>query len=92
VTRRWLREVAGLPARGTEATVVGPGPEDLKAIGSNLMAVDRRHPVLQTSLVTSNRALTDPEHLEPLPAAVRGAEPDPASSDRDHHRMLGAAA
>ena len=61
-------------ARGTEVTVVGPGPEDLEAIGSNLMAVDRRHLVLQTSLITSGRAFADPEHLEHLPAPIREAE------------------
>jgi NTE family protein len=74
VTRRCLREVAKVHARGTDVTVVGPGPEDLEAIGSNLMAVDRRHLVLQTSLITSGRALADPEHLEHLPTPIREAE------------------
>jgi NTE family protein len=74
VTCRCLREVAKVHARGTEVTVVGPGPEDLEAIGSNLMAVDRRHLVLQTSLITSGRAFADPEHLEHLPTPIREAE------------------
>lgn len=71
VTRRCLREVARLHLDGVEVTVVGPGPEDLEAIGSNLMAVDRRHRVLQTSLRTSARALADPEPLEHLPPTTR---------------------
>jgi NTE family protein len=69
VTRRCLREVAKAHADGVEVTVVGPGPEDLEAIGSNLMALDRRQLVLQTSLVTSGRALRDPEVLEALAPA-----------------------
>ena len=64
VTRRCLREVAKVYADGTEVTVVGPGPADLEAIGSNLMALDRRQLVLQTSLLTSGRALRDPEVLD----------------------------
>lgn len=71
VTRRCLREVAKVHVSGTDVTVVGPGRDDLEAIGSNLMAVDRRHHVLATSLVTSARALGDPEQLPhlPVPAA-----------------------
>jgi NTE family protein len=68
--------VAKVHADGAEVTVVGPGPEDLEAIGSNLMAVDRRHLVLQTSLQTSGRALADPEHLEHLPRPIRADEQD----------------
>lgn len=74
VTRRCLREVAKVHVQGTEVTVVGPGPEDLEAIGSNLMAVDRRHLVLQTSLTTSARAFADPEHLDRLPTPIRESE------------------
>jgi NTE family protein len=61
VTRRCLRD-----ATGTEVTVLGPGPEDLAAMGSNLMAADRRHDVLLTSLRTSVAALRDPEPLPQL--------------------------
>ncbi len=68
VTRRCLREVAKVHAGGTEVTVLGPGPEDLEAIGANLMAVDRRRTVLETALRTSARALGDPEPLQHLPA------------------------
>ena len=59
---------------------MGPGPEDLEAIGSNLMALDRRHLVLETSLTTSARALRDPEVLEVLPAAIRAREQDVTGS------------
>jgi NTE family protein len=63
VTRRCLREVQKLHALGTEVTVLGPGPEDLATMGSNLMAVQRRRDVLETSLRTSVAALVDPELL-----------------------------
>ena len=71
---------------GTDVTVVGPGPEDLEAIGANLMAVERRRTVLETSLLTSTRALGDPEPLQHLPAPVREQEQDvdPTGPDPDH--------
>lgn len=78
VTRRCLREVAKVHAQGTDVTVLGPGAEDLEVMGSNLMAVDRRTQVLQTALVTSLRALADPEPLEHLPRPIRSAEQDVA--------------
>lgn len=68
VTRRCLREVAKVHAGGSEVTVLGPGPEDLAAIGGNLMDVARRRAVLETSLRTSAEALLDPESLEALPS------------------------
>lgn len=83
VTRRCLREVAKVHRGGTEVTVLGPGSEDLEAIGSNLMAVERRRLVIETSLLTSTRALVDPERLEHLPEPVHEAEQDvPAPSPR----------
>ena len=72
VTRRCLREVAKLHAVGTEVTVLGPGPDDLTAIGPNLMALDRRRHVLETALQTSREALADPETLDALPRALAG--------------------
>jgi NTE family protein len=86
VTRRCLREVAKVHGGGTDVTVVGPGPEDLEAIGANLMAVERRQLVLETSLATSARALRDPEPLHHLPAPVRENEQDvdPSGTDPDH--------
>ena len=63
VTRRCLREVEKVHRLGTEVTVLGPGPEDLARMGSNLMAAQRRRDVLETSLRTSVAALRDPEPL-----------------------------
>jgi len=56
-TRRMLHEAAKLRAVGTRVTMVGPGPEDLVAIGANLMNPRRRRLVLETSLRTSPDAL-----------------------------------
>jgi NTE family protein len=42
---------------GIRVTVLGPGPEDLAAIGANLMDARRRDAVLATSLRTSAEAL-----------------------------------
>jgi NTE family protein len=82
VTRRCLREVAKVHADGAEVTVVGPGPDDLEAMGANLMDVERRQRVLETSLQTSTRALAEPESLAQLPSPVREHEqhvtPDPS--------------
>lgn len=65
VTRRCLHEVAKVHAEGTEVTVVGPGPEDLAAIGTNVMAHDQRTLVLRTAMDTVARALADPEVIDP---------------------------
>jgi NTE family protein len=56
-TRRMVREAAKLQAAGTHVTLLGPGPEDLAAIGVNLMDPRRRLAVLETSLRTSEAAL-----------------------------------
>ncbi|SDP25037.1 NTE family protein [Pedococcus dokdonensis] len=63
VTLRVLRELAKVHADGAEVTVLGPGEEDLEAIGSNLMDVTRRPTVIATSLRTSAVALHDPAPL-----------------------------
>ena len=57
MTRRCLREAAKLHVEGTRVTILGPGPEDLEAIGVNVMQVGRRIGVLETSLRTSAAAL-----------------------------------
>ena len=57
VTRRVLAEAAALRESGTDVTLLGPGPEDLEAMGSNLMDPRRRAAVLVTSLRTSPSAL-----------------------------------
>ena len=53
ITRSLLREAAVLRARGTRVTVLTPGPEDLAAMGANVMDPRRRQPVLDISLRTS---------------------------------------
>ncbi len=82
VTRRALREVAKVHATGTDVTVLGPGPEDLAAIGFNLMDVTRRRRVLDMSMQTTRAALEDPEELEALfiSQAVEPDEPDVAAA------------
>lgn len=57
VTRRLLREAEKVRAAGTDVIMLGPGPEDLAAIGANLMDPRRRARVLQTSLRTSAAGL-----------------------------------
>jgi NTE family protein len=57
VTRRCLHETLKLRAEGTKVTILGPGVEDLEAIGVNVMQVSRRMAVLETSLRTSASAL-----------------------------------
>jgi hypothetical protein len=83
VTRRCLREVQKLHGLGTEVTVLGPGPEDLALMGSNLMAVQRRRQVLETSLRTSVAALVDPEPLAQL-SALASAGPPGSDGPRDY--------
>lgn len=56
-TRRCLREAATLRAEGTKVTVLGPGPDDLRAIGANVMDGSRRLHVLETAAWTTGRAL-----------------------------------
>jgi NTE family protein len=65
VTKRCLREVEKIRTSGAEATVVGPGPEDLEAIGANLMDLPRRLHVLDIAMRTSREALRDPENVGP---------------------------
>jgi NTE family protein len=57
VTRRLMREAEKVRASGTHVTMLGPGPEDLVAIGGNMMDPARRPAVLETSLRTSAEAL-----------------------------------
>jgi NTE family protein len=57
VTAALTRDVRRVEARGARVTVVTPGPEDLVAMGANLMDPARRLRVLETSLRTSRDAL-----------------------------------
>ncbi len=74
VTRRVLREASTVHRHGTEVTILGPGREDLEAMGGNLMDLTRRPAVIETSLRTSAVALRDPE---PLPARQTDEERRP---------------
>jgi len=67
MTRRVLHEAGKVRRQGTAVTILGPGREDLEAIGINLMDPRRRVRVLDTSLRTSARALAD--GTATLPAA-----------------------
>lgn len=82
-TRQLLREVETVRATGTRVTLLGPGPEDLTAIGSNLMDARRRADVLATSLRTSRNALLRehrPAGTERL-RSVATYEADPYQAD-----------
>lgn len=57
VTRRCASEVEELRESGARVTVLGPGREDLEAMGGNIMDGRRRLEVLETSLRTSRVAL-----------------------------------
>jgi NTE family protein len=67
MTKRVLREAGKVRRRGSSVTLLGPGREDLEAIGINLMDHRRRAAVLDTSLRTTAAALA--EVPPPLSAA-----------------------
>lgn len=57
ITKRVVAEVKKVAATGTKVTLLGPGADDLRGIGSNMMDPRRRTRVLETSLRTSRAAL-----------------------------------
>jgi NTE family protein len=65
VTKRCLSEVDKVRAGGADVVVLGPGPEDLEAMGANVMDNSRRIAALETSLKTSVEALRDPDKVGP---------------------------
>jgi predicted acylesterase/phospholipase RssA len=67
------REVERLRSAGTKVTVLTPGPEDLAAIGANLMDPRRRLGVLETSLRTSAAALAAGTEVTPPPGRTHAA-------------------
>jgi NTE family protein len=73
LTGQVLREAEKVRSSGARVTLLGPGPEDLTVIGSNLMDARRRAEVLETSLRTSRAALRHgyesfgPERLRSVP-------------------------
>lgn len=56
-TRRCLHEVDKLRKEGTQVTLLGPTPDDLRAFGANVMDGSRRLLVLDTSTWTTERTL-----------------------------------
>ena len=66
------------PRAGVQVRMVGPGPEDLAAIGANLMDDTRPH-VLETSLRTSGAAWRESESFPPRadPATQRASHSAP---------------
>ncbi len=65
VTRRCLHEAEKVRDRGASVVLLGPGPEDLEAMGGNVMDVTRRLDVMETSMRTSVDALQDPDRVGP---------------------------
>jgi NTE family protein len=59
MTKRTLHEAGKVRRSGTAVTLLGPGREDLQAIGVNLMDHRRRGAVLDTALRTTAAALAD---------------------------------
>lgn len=59
VTAHLLRDAEALWSAGVRVTILTPGPEDLAAIGGNLMDPRRRLAVVETSLRTSAAAITE---------------------------------
>jgi NTE family protein len=57
LTSALQHEVGALRSSGTRVTVLTPGPEDLAAMGANLMDPSRRRDVFDVSLGTSARSL-----------------------------------
>ena len=52
-----VRQARALAAQGKRVTVLTPGPQDLAAMGINLMDPRRRQAVLELSFRTSAEAL-----------------------------------
>lgn len=63
ITKAAGQEAAVVRAAGTTVRMIGPGPEDLAAIGANLMDDTRRRFVLETSLRTSVQAWREADDL-----------------------------
>lgn len=65
MTKRVVREAGKVRRQGAEVTIIGPGREDLEAIGINLMDPRHRLRVLETSLRTSAAAFRQAPSLRP---------------------------
>jgi NTE family protein len=67
MTKLVLHEAGKVRRRGASVTLLGPGREDLEAIGVNLMDHRRRTAVLDTALRTTAAALA--ANVSPVSAA-----------------------
>ena len=65
ITRALTGQARVLGAQGKRVTVLTPGPEDLAAMGANLMDSRRRQAVLETSIRTTPRALATLDGARP---------------------------
>jgi NTE family protein len=65
ITMALLREARVLHSAGIRVTLITPGPEDLAAMGINLMDPRRRLAVLETSLATSAAAFASAARSQP---------------------------
>ncbi len=74
ITKRCLTEAAKVHRSGAAVTILGPGPEDLEAMGANLMDVARRPLVVETSMRTSAAALAEPGEYENDETAVEASQ------------------
>jgi NTE family protein len=68
ITQALLREASLLRSLGTRVTILTPGPQDLAAMGANLMDPRRREVVLETSLRTSPALLAVDQASRPRAA------------------------
>jgi NTE family protein len=83
--RRTLREVARLREAGTRVTLLGPGEEDVAAMGADLMDPGRRLDVLRTARRTAAAALaagSPPPPRSPGPPAGVASLAGPSGSRR----------
>ncbi|AEH08616.1 MULTISPECIES: patatin-like phospholipase family protein [Protofrankia] len=88
-TRVLIRETELLRATGTKVTVICPGPEDLEIIGGNVMDLNRRQEVFQTSLRTSAAALAEAGIGTPSTAAPTASVPTASPGADDHLAAAG---
>jgi NTE family protein len=72
ITRGISSDVEVLRAAGTRVTLLTPGPEDLAAMGANLMNPRHRTAVLQTSMRTSASALRNQQRQQGLRMSEAG--------------------
>jgi NTE family protein len=71
-TARLLREARLVRESGTLVHVLVPGPEDLAAMGANLMAPQHRLTVLETSLRTTTAVLGETKAATAGPRRAKG--------------------